>query len=94
MRSFPLITVLVAVTYFKAVIGVAPTDEYRDADQAQSGYLPDHNMDPAVVDSSTFGQLWKIPFNSQEQVKRFPHNILTTQGFCSFLELISSTQSL
>ena len=50
----------------------APTDEYSDADPAQSGYLPNHNMDPAVVDSSSFGQLWKVKFNSLEQV-RIPH---------------------
>jgi hypothetical protein len=50
-------------------IAVAPTDEYRDADPGQSGYLPNHNMDPAVVDSSQFGQLWKVPFNAKEQVR-------------------------
>jgi len=26
------------------VFGVAPTDEYRDADEAQSSYLSNHNM--------------------------------------------------
>ncbi|PSS14960.1 hypothetical protein M430DRAFT_51625 [Amorphotheca resinae ATCC 22711] len=41
-------------------LGVAPTDEYRDADVEQSGYLPNHNMDPAIVDSATFGLLWKF----------------------------------
>lgn len=50
------------------VASSAPTDEYSDADPAQSGYLPNHNMDPAVVDSAQFGQLWKIPFNSLEKV--------------------------
>ncbi|KAH0175344.1 WSC domain-containing protein, partial [Aureobasidium melanogenum] len=46
---------------------VASTDSYRDADVAQTGYLPNHNMDPAVVDSAQFGQLWKVSFNAKEQ---------------------------
>ncbi|KZF19452.1 WSC-domain-containing protein [Xylona heveae TC161] len=56
---------LLAVAPFAA--GLASTDSISDADPAQSGYLPNHNMDPAVVDSSEFGQLWKIAFNYQEQ---------------------------
>jgi hypothetical protein len=78
MRSFLLATALVVAACFHRVIGVAPTDEYRDADQAQSGYLPDHNIDPTIVDSPTFGQLWKIPFNNQEEVRfssTIPENI-------------------
>lgn len=51
---------------FSTALG--PTDEYRDADISQSSYLTNHNMDPAVVDSSEFGQLWKYPFHAQEQV--------------------------
>lgn len=52
------------------VAAVALTDSYTDADPAQSGYLPNHNMDPAVVDSAGFGQLWKVPFNEKEQVRK------------------------
>ena len=64
---------LYALTAFAAalipyVIAVASTDSYTDADVGQSGYLPNHNMDPAVVDSSEFGLLWKQTFNAQEQV--------------------------
>ena len=51
-----------------SVNALAPTDTYRDADDAQSGYLDSHNMDPAVVDSTTFGQLWKQAYNALEQV--------------------------
>lgn len=61
--------VVVAAACIWHVAGLAPTDEYRDADPQQSGYLPNHNMDPAIVDSSQFGQLWKIPFNAKEQVR-------------------------
>ena len=42
------------------VFCAASTDEYRDADQLQSGYLSNHNMDPTVVDSPAFGQLWRV----------------------------------
>ena len=53
---------------FRLVHSLASTDSIRDADAPQSGYLPNHNMDPAIVDSPVFGLLWKIPFNSEEQV--------------------------
>lgn len=49
-----------AAVIFPGVFGAASTDEYRDADQLQSGYLPNHNMDPNVVDSASFGQLWRV----------------------------------
>ena len=49
-----------------AAVGL--TDTYTDADVGQSGYSSNHNMDPAIVDSSEFGQLWKQTFNAQEQV--------------------------
>ena len=51
------------------VSGAGPTDSYIDADAMQSGYLPNHNMDPTVVDSSGFGILWTVPFNSKELVR-------------------------
>ncbi len=58
----------IAVALTSQVAAVAPTDSYTDADLGQSGYLSNHNMDPAVVDSSAFGQLWTVPFNAKEQV--------------------------
>lgn len=58
-----------AMAIIPHVLGLASTDSPSDADPAQSGYLPNHNMDPAVVDSAEFGQLWKIQFNAEEQVR-------------------------
>ena len=49
-----------AAALFPGVFGAASTDEYSDADQLQSGYLPNHNMDPDVVNSASFGQLWRV----------------------------------
>lgn len=67
---FPFICLAtLATTLLPRVAAVASTDSYTDADPAQSGYLPNHNMDPAIVDSSSFGQLWKVPFNAKEQVR-------------------------
>jgi iron transport multicopper oxidase len=63
--SYGFAVLATAFLNIPTVAAVAPTDEYTDADPAQSGYLPNHNMDP-VVDSSQFGQLWKIPFNAQQ----------------------------
>lgn len=58
-----------AMALIRGAAALAPTDTIGDADQMQSGYLPNHNMDPAVVDSAQFGQLWKMPFNAKEQVR-------------------------
>jgi hypothetical protein len=61
MRFFNFAAVATAAAaLFPGVFGAGSTDEYRDADQLQSGYLPNHNMDPNVVNSASFGQLWRV----------------------------------
>ncbi|KAI8300544.1 hypothetical protein K4K61_009660 [Colletotrichum sp. SAR11_59] len=40
------------------VASLASTDSYRDADLPQSGYLPNHNLDPNIAGSSSFRNLW------------------------------------
>jgi hypothetical protein len=59
---FPLFeaVALVTATLVPSIIALAPTDEIQDADVWQSGYLPNHNMDPAIVGDASFGQLWRI----------------------------------
>jgi len=53
--------VVAAVVFLiPSVFCADPTDEYRDADQLQSGYLTNHNMDPTIVNSASFGQLWRV----------------------------------
>ena len=59
-----------AMSLLPQVSALASTDSPSDADPAQSGYLPNHNMDPAVVDSAGFGLLWKVQFNYQELVSK------------------------
>jgi iron transport multicopper oxidase len=51
---------LAATTLVPSIVALAPTDEIQDADVLQSGYLPNHNMDPAIVGDASFGQLWRI----------------------------------
>ncbi|KAK9311733.1 hypothetical protein V1522DRAFT_294301 [Lipomyces starkeyi] len=46
---------------------LAPTDEIQDADPAQSGYLPNHNMHLATVRSSEFRFLWKNAYGVNEK---------------------------
>ena len=75
---FPLYCLAtLATALLPRVAAVASTDSYTDADPAQSGYLPNHIMDPAVVDSSSFGQLWKVPFNAKEQVRETSRLVLS-----------------
>ncbi|KAF4632806.1 hypothetical protein G7Y89_g5318 [Cudoniella acicularis] len=68
MRLCVSATAILAV--FSTLLGILqavdPTDEYRDADLQQTGYLPNHNIDPSVVNSEAFGQLWQISFNALE----------------------------
>ncbi|KAI9774328.1 MAG: hypothetical protein M1840_004222 [Geoglossum simile] len=59
---FPFLeaVVLAAATLVPSIVALASTDEIQDADVLQSGYLPNHNMDPAIVGDASFGQLWRI----------------------------------
>ena len=84
LYSYPIrLLAALAAAVVPQVAAVASTDSYSDADPAQSGYLPNHNMDPAVVDSSQFGQLWKKNFNAQEQVSsnRPPHHVVIHRDY-------------
>lgn len=42
-------------------------------DSSQTGYLPNHNMDPAVVGGGSFGQIWQfnLPSNPYGQLEQF-----------------------
>ncbi|TGO83686.1 hypothetical protein BPOR_0607g00020 [Botrytis porri] len=65
--SFYITVLLTVICSDVLVQSLSSTDEYRDADLQQTGYLTNHNMDPGIIDSSSFGQLWKVAFNYQEQ---------------------------
>jgi iron transport multicopper oxidase len=78
MRFIASTIAILAAVLIYGVASVDPTDEYRDADPEQSGYLPNHNMDPAIVNSAQFGQLWTVSFNQGEQVS-FATPVLVSQ---------------
>ncbi|CAD6446517.1 86c7ab1a-b181-4c17-907e-67653ddef4d4 [Sclerotinia trifoliorum] len=89
--SPPYIFVLLAGIFVNVLVhGLSPTDEYRDADLQQTGYLSNHNMDPGIIDSSSFGQLWKVAFNFQEQFYAKPLTYTPLTGGPQLLFLASS----
>jgi len=54
------------------VISLATTDSWRDADLGQSSYVGGtYNLDPTVVDSPQFGEVWKVDFDVNEKVSLF-----------------------
>ncbi|KAI9674851.1 MAG: hypothetical protein M1829_003591 [Trizodia sp. TS-e1964] len=83
----------VALGLLAALSQSAPTDTISDADVGQSGYLPNHNMDPAIVDSPSFGQLWKIPFNAKEQFYAKPLVYTPVGGTATQLVFLASSQN-
>ncbi|APA14815.1 hypothetical protein sscle_13g095850 [Sclerotinia sclerotiorum 1980 UF-70] len=89
--SPPYIFVLLAEIFVNVLVhGLSSTDEYRDADLQQTGYLSNHNMDPGIIDSSSFGQLWKVAFNFQEQFYAKPLTYTPLTGGPQLLFLASS----
>lgn len=58
-------------------------------DPMQSGYLPNHNMNPATVGSPIFGILWKNPYNSKELFYSKPL-VYTPEGGSQLVFLASS----
>ncbi|KAK3944151.1 WSC domain-containing protein [Diplogelasinospora grovesii] len=60
MRPFGLARSLVSLALCRAAWGWDPTDSIMDADSAATGYLPNHNMDPAVIGGGSFGQIWSF----------------------------------
>ena len=57
-----LIAILPVLAY-----SLGSTDSIRDGDQACSGYLPSHNIDMTVVNSTAFGLLWTNTYGKLEK---------------------------
>lgn len=60
--------------------GGAPTDSYRDADEMQSSYLDNHNMDPNIVGSAAFGMLWSKQYLPGEEFYAKPLIFTSSKG--------------
>ena len=71
---------LILIFMLPFVLGgmLSPTDTITwGGDNSRSGYQPNHNLDPTVVGSSQFGQLFKTALpgnyiNAAEQIYRQP----------------------
>ncbi|KUJ23286.1 WSC-domain-containing protein [Mollisia scopiformis] len=75
------------------VHSLAATDEIQDADNAQSGYMDNHNMHPATVGSSIFGILWKNTYGAKEKWYAKPL-VYTPPGSSQIVFLASSMNVL
>ncbi|KAJ9145434.1 WSC domain-containing protein [Pleurostoma richardsiae] len=73
------------------VRSLSPTDEYQDADVPQSGYLPNHNLEPATL--STFKLTWSKQFNTAEVFYAKPLTY-TPSGYSSELVILASNQNV
>lgn len=71
------------------VCSLASTDSIQDADPPQSGYLSNHNMNPATVGSSAFGLLWKNAYGPLEKWYASPL-VYTPTGKSQLVFLASS----
>ena len=63
---FQLPALLATLLWPALVTSYASTDSIQDADPTQSGYLPNHKIDPNIIASPSFGTLWTKAFNPQE----------------------------
>ncbi|KAF8848127.1 hypothetical protein BDZ45DRAFT_754182 [Acephala macrosclerotiorum] len=72
-------------------VAVSSTDQYQDADTAQSGYLPNHNVDPTLLGS--YVHSWSSTFNAQEFFNAKPITYTPT-GYAHELVIVASQQNI
>ncbi|KAE9372823.1 hypothetical protein N431DRAFT_339089, partial [Stipitochalara longipes BDJ] len=70
---------------------VSSTDEYQDGDTAQSGYLPNHNIDPAAL--SSYVHAWTYTCNSNEFYNAKPLTY-TPSSYTHELVIFASQQNI
>lgn len=54
-----------------------------EKENAHWSLRPNHNMDPNIVNSAAFGQLWKVAFNSKEQASSYRYCVPFLGGWQS-----------
>lgn len=89
--KFSVAVALSALLLPSLTIAVSSTDEYQDADTAQSGYLPNHNIDPSTLGS--YGHAWTNTFNAQEGFLAKPLTY-TPNGYANELVIVVSNQNI
>ena len=80
---------LVALALVSHVTALQEIDSYSDADPGQSGYLPNHNIDPALIASKKVGPLFTKHFHDGEHFYAEPL-VYTPNGNDQLLFLASS----
>lgn len=86
---YRLIGTLAASALFSNAVALQATDSYSDADVAQSGYLPNHNIDPTVLANQDVESTYTVSFNANEQFYAEPL-VYTPNGSCQLIFLASS----
>lgn len=76
--------------YFQAQSICGTANCHQDA--PQSGYLPNHNMDPAVVGSTKFAVSWKNTYNTNEMFYAKPL-VFTPPGAANEQVIVVSNQN-
>ena len=85
---FPYRLTLAASALVSSAIALQATDSYSDADVAQSGYLPNHNIDPtALANEDTYS----VTFNAYEQFYAEP--LVYTPNGSDQLVILASSQN-
>ncbi len=86
---FPYRLTLAASALVSSAIALQATDSYSDADIAQSGYLPNHNIDPTVLANQDPESTYTVSFNTDEQFYAEPL-VYTPNGSGQLVFLASS----
>ena len=86
---FPYRLTLAASALVLNAVALQATDSYSDADIAQSGYLPNHNIDPTVLANQGPESTYTISFNADEQFYAEPL-VYTPNGSGQLIFLASS----
>ena len=80
---------LAASAFVSSAVALQATDSYSDADIAQSGYLPNHNIDPTVIANQDPESTYSVSFNTDEQFYAEPL-VYTPNGTDQLIFLASS----
>ena len=85
------LSALAALLLPGAVHSLSSTDQIQDADVAQSGYLPNHNIDPSKLGSFNFS--WTQTYNQAEVFYAKPL-VYTPSGTSTELLILVSNQNI
>ena len=86
---FPYRLTLAASAFVSSAVALQATDSYSDADLAQSGYLPNHNIDPTELANQDPESTYTVSFNVDEQFYAEPL-VYTPNGSDQLIFLASS----